>query len=279
MRKSLLTSLALSCCAFLGLVAFGAHAMPIHTFNLLKAGGSPSYTFTYGDPQTLTLSGWEYDSGVWTSANMVSKCPAGLNAACDNNTVFTGAETGVGVACNSAGLSLPDQVCNQHEIGTTPWQMIDANISGLSFSSITISLGSVNGTGTGGYETAYVLGANCQVGGGCTYAIIAGGQTGLNACTDYGTGGSDTCSFTFTPAELTNSDGNLYSDIWITPSLTDQSCSNTVSPPDCNNANILMGGQFTFSPTTVPEPAELGIFGLGILLIGLFVGLRRRQTH
>ncbi|HEX7369776.1 MAG TPA: PEP-CTERM sorting domain-containing protein [Rhodanobacteraceae bacterium] len=30
------------------------------------------------------------------------------------------------------------------------------------------------------------------------------------------------------------------------------------------------------TPNSVPEPAELGIFGLGLLLIGAFVGLRRR---
>lgn len=29
-------------------------------------------------------------------------------------------------------------------------------------------------------------------------------------------------------------------------------------------------------PTGVPEPAELGLFGLGVLLIGVFVGMRRR---
>lgn len=29
---------------------------------------------------------------------------------------------------------------------------------------------------------------------------------------------------------------------------------------------------------TVPEPADLGMFGLGLMLIGVFVGLRRRRT-
>lgn len=31
-------------------------------------------------------------------------------------------------------------------------------------------------------------------------------------------------------------------------------------------------------PTTVPEPAGLGVFGLGVVLIGLFIGLRRRYV-
>ncbi|MGH8145878.1 MAG: PEP-CTERM sorting domain-containing protein [Rhodanobacteraceae bacterium] len=32
------------------------------------------------------------------------------------------------------------------------------------------------------------------------------------------------------------------------------------------------------SPTAVPEPAALGVFGFGVLLVGAFVGLRRRTT-
>jgi hypothetical protein len=31
-------------------------------------------------------------------------------------------------------------------------------------------------------------------------------------------------------------------------------------------------------PQDVPEPAELGVFGLGVMLIGLFVGMRRRYS-
>jgi hypothetical protein len=42
------------------------------------------------------------------------------------------------------------------------------------------------------------------------------------------------------------------------------------------DANILLASlSYT---TSVPEPAALGIFGLGVLLIGVFVGLRRRQN-
>jgi hypothetical protein len=33
---------------------------------------------------------------------------------------------------------------------------------------------------------------------------------------------------------------------------------------------------FGLASTSVPEPAALGMFGLGALLIGLFAGLRRR---
>lgn len=40
------------------------------------------------------------------------------------------------------------------------------------------------------------------------------------------------------------------------------------------------GGSVTFSPaaTSVPEPAALGLFGFGALLIGAFVSLRRRMA-
>lgn len=36
--------------------------------------------------------------------------------------------------------------------------------------------------------------------------------------------------------------------------------------------------EFGTAQVTVPEPAELGIFGVGVLLIGLFAGLRRRYS-
>jgi len=37
-------------------------------------------------------------------------------------------------------------------------------------------------------------------------------------------------------------------------------------------------GYCTPPPTNVPEPAGLGVFGLGAMLIGLFIGLRRRYA-
>lgn len=41
--------------------------------------------------------------------------------------------------------------------------------------------------------------------------------------------------------------------------------------PNGDSGFIVSGG-----PVSVPEPAELGIFGLGVLLVALFAGLRRR---
>ena len=40
--------------------------------------------------------------------------------------------------------------------------------------------------------------------------------------------------------------------------------------------NVTLGSATAGGGTPVPEPAALGVFGLGVLLIGLFAGLRRR---
>lgn len=51
-----------------------------------------------------------------------------------------------------------------------------------------------------------------------------------------------------------------------------------VSDSALDSAVFIEAGSFTNQPppTSVPEPAALGMFGLGILLIGLFAGLRQR---
>ena len=249
MRKSLLTSLALGCGALLGLVSFGANAaLPIHVG--LKDAGQPNNLQSWtspviGDPHgTLSLSGWEYDNDVWTGATMSYKSGSA-------------AETGLGVNCNDSPTG---NECGQHEIDATPWQMIDMNISQLTgWQSLTIYLGSVNAAGTGGDETGYLLGATCQRDGTCTPIV-------LDSCTGFGnwSGHSAQCMFNLTEADLL---GQHISDIWIASSLTNQSGS--------NNSNILLGGDVDLY--AVPEPKTLGIFGLGLLLIGAFVGLRRRR--
>lgn len=247
MRKSLLTSLALGCGALLGMVSFGAKALPIHV-GLQNAANSDSWISPLiGDPHgTVGLTGWEYDNNVWTNAVMSYK--SGSDA-----------ETGLGVFCNQKPSG---NECGEHEIGATPWQMIDMDISQLTdWQSLTIYLGSVNGTSLpkGGVETGYLLGATCTVGQGCTPIT-------LGSCTDYGNwpGHSAQCMFNFTEAHLLS----LHiSDIWIASSTTDQSTT--------SGSNILLGATLDLY---VPEPKELGIFGLGLLLIGAFVGLRRRRT-
>ncbi|MDA3913857.1 PEP-CTERM sorting domain-containing protein [Oleiagrimonas sp.] len=249
MRNYVLTNLMMLCGVLLGLVSFSAHATIIHV-GFANAGGTTSWTSKpIGDPHgTVTLSGWEYDNG-WTPATMFYKKSGG-------------AENGMGLTCNQ---NPTNNRCSQHEIGATPWQMIDMNISNLTnWNALTLNLGSINGTtygsggGTNGDETGYLLGAQCSVDGNCASIVLA-------SCTNYGTSGSQTCAFTFTKQYLLNLG---ITDIWVTPSKT--------NPDGTNNANILFGSGFDLH--YVPEPAELGMFGFGILLIGLFLGLRRRQT-
>ncbi len=244
MRNSLLRSMTLGLGALLGLAAFSAQAIPIHV-GLQNAAGSHSWDSpVIGDPHgILNLTAWEYDSGAWTAAVMTYKAS-------------TPAETGLGVACNQHPTH---NACSQKEIGTTPWQMIDLNIKDLTgWSSLTVNLSSVNGIGyPGGDETGYLLGAACTVGGACTPTLLA-------SCTDFGgTGHPATCSFNFTDQDLLG-----VTDIWVTPSLRNQS--------GRDDGNILLGADFILY--TVPEPAALGIFGFGVLLVGLLLVLRRHRS-
>jgi hypothetical protein len=247
MRKSSLTSLALGCGALLSLVSLDASALPIHV-GLVDASGSHSWTSpVIGDPHgTVTLTAWEYDNNAWTDA--VTSYKSG-----------SAAETGMGVTCNQEPAG---NECGEDEIGATPWQMLDLDISQLTgWSGLTLYLGSVNAAGTGGDETGYLLGATCTVGGSCTPIV-------LGSCTDFGNwpGHSAQCMFNFTEADLL---GQNITDIWVASSITDQS--------GTSNSNILLGSDFVLN--TVPEPKALGIFGLGLLLIGVFVGLRRRRRQ
>lgn len=242
MRKSLLKFLLLTSGACLGLTTFAAQAVPTHV-GLEDAAGSINWTSpVISDPHgTLMLSGWEFDNGIWTDAVMTYK-------------TSIPSETGMGVACNQHPTH---NACGEKEIGTSPWQMIDLDIKNLTgWSSLTISLGSVNSTSyPAGDETGYLLGAACTVGGGCSPKLLA-------SCTDFGGAGKPaTCSFNLTWKDLLG-----VTDIWVTPSLRDQS--------GHNDGNILLGADFVLN--AVSEPGALGMFGLGLLLIGLLVVVRRR---
>lgn len=263
MRNSWLKSLLLVSGACLCLVTLAANALPIHV-GLRDAAGSHSWDSpNIGASNTsnailasqscpsranghgcLNLTAWEFDKGVWTAAIMTYK-------------QSTAAETGLGVSCNR---DPKHNACGENEIGTTPWQMIDLDIKHLTgWSSLTVNLASINGIDyPGGDEIGYLFGASCVVGGGCTAKLLA-------SCTDFGDPhGSQTCSLKLTRAELLG-----ITDIWVTPSMTDQSGK--------NNGNILLGPDFVLN--TVPEPAALGMFGLGLLLISLLVVVRRRRPR
>lgn len=225
MRKSLLTSLALGCGALLGLMSFGARANIIHV-GLHSAAGQQSADFQAGGG-TLGLSGWEYD--FWEPAYM------------------SAVGNGLGVCNGSQGPCTGDD-----GIDASPWQTIDMDISELpAFSSIEITLSSISTN-----STAYLLGASCDPGRGCSTTVLA-------QCT-----GCE--SFTLTSAQLLG-----ITDIWVSPKSGGDS-------PDTDNivldtGNIVLGPDFYLY--TVPEPAAIGIFGLGLLLIGAFIGLRRREER
>lgn len=147
--------------------------------------------------------------------------------------------TGLGV-CNGS-----QEPCTGDDgIDASPWQTIDMDISQLpGFSSIEITLGPINGT-------AYLLGASCDPGQqGCITTVLAQ----CTGCT----------SFMLTNAQLLG-----ISDIWVTPKA---------GADTAGTGDIVLGPDFYLY--TVPEPAALGVFGLGLLLIGAFIGLRRREER
>ncbi|MGH8283160.1 MAG: hypothetical protein ACRESE_04870 [Gammaproteobacteria bacterium] len=238
MRKHLFISAALALAAGLGLVSFGAQATPIPV-NLSGCAGQTTCT-----DNGVTFTGWEYTSSGWQAAPLTYKNdPHG--------------ESGLGVECSFAsgpkciqgdGTQGPG---NQLEINATPWQMIGVNIGSLKLSSLLLGVGSVDSQGgKGNPETAFLLAGLCTS-PACVIAEV-NYYVGSNA--------DNTSLFTFSPEGLSN--------FFLTPRLF----ANSNPAPD---ANILLAS-LAYN-VTVPEPAELGMFGLGVLLIGLFAGLLRRM--
>lgn len=264
MNKTFL-SLALIAAGGLSLFGTKVEAMPIHSFSLSDASSQSSYTYSWllGDPtnESLTLSGWEYDPTVtggnaWTPAVMLYKSQGP-------------GETGLGVQCNPGAPS--GNACGQNEIGTTPWQIINVDLSGLSgYNRITIGAASVNTTvgGLSPDETAYLYGATCNPGAnngtGCTPTLLDSFTFGQPS----NSSPSDTYVWTLS---LTSLEQAGWTNLWLTP--------NAWGTTPMGDGNILLyGGANGFSVSVVPEPAALGMFGLGVLLIGLFGGLKRRKS-
>lgn len=185
----------------------------------------------------VTFTGWENLDGTWLKADLSYKAN-GPN------------ETGLGVVCTySSGNK-----CGQHEINTVPWQVITVNLSGgqTEFSSLSLGVGSVDsGGGNNRPETAFLLDAVC----GALNGPFPGCNPSLLAAYTYN-GVDRTHLFTFSP-------GQLESFIWVTPKVFDGGA------PD---GNVLLASL----SYNLPEPSAFGIFGLGLLMVGLLVSIRRR---
>lgn len=236
MRKIVLVTSALI--VSLSVLGLSAHATPI-TVDLQQAAGSSSYNFNLGSHGSLTLSGWENDNKAWVPASMTYKAD-GPN------------ETGLGVACNPG---FKGAKCSQDEINSQPWQIVAVNLSALTgYNQLSIGVGSVDGAGGNGLpETAFLFGATCLFSSGAP-----GTPCVLSLLGSYTYSGSQrTHSFDFTRTDLSG-----LTSIWVTPFFTGD---------PAKQGNVLLSSL----SLSVPEPAVLGIFVLGILLVGLFTGLRK----
>lgn len=87
-----------------------------------------------------------------------------------------------------------------------------------------------------------------------------------NTCFDDGCGYTGWVNANYTIATA----GNYYLEIGVT------NWDDEVYDTGLAMSGVTVGGKPIEPPVGVPEPAALGMFGLGVLLIGLFAGLRRR---
>lgn len=239
MRKSIVLAAALACGA-LG-CSFNASAVPIKV-GLTGAAGLHDWTSPgIGDPSYVNLSAWQFENGQWTSAFMV------LNSD----------QTGLGVCAQQPidGNTACPTSGDSNEIDSNPWQVIDLSITGdPNWKSASVTLFSVDPGFTGS-----LFGATCSPDTANCSPITPAFQ----ACAaDYPNETTIGCTFSFSPAAVSG-----YTDLWIMASGT--------NPKGTDRGNVLLSVDFVMN--TVPEPASWGVFGLGLLLVGAFAGLRRRR--
>lgn len=101
------------------------------------------------------------------------------------------------------------------------------------------------------------------IGGAPSWSPLGSGSTG----TCYGAG----CGYTgWVNANYTIANaGNYYLEVGVANWL------DTAFDTGLAMSGVTVNG----NPINTPEPAALGMFGFGVLLIGAFLGLRRRPTH
>ena len=247
MNKLLLAgAAALAVC--IGVATTPAEATVIN-YDLAGAGQNIQSSYTN---QGVTFTGWERNSYTHSidQANLYFK----------NESSY---ERGLGLVCNpGAGYG---SKCSQHEIGSSPAQAIDINISSLlampGFTQLTIGVGSVDSNG-GGYqsESALIWGssATAQAGRG-SFTFLDQYKYGYN-------GNSKVSTFTFTAAQLAAYD-YLH--------VTDGGGYFGNGSSGCLG-NVLLSS-VSATVNQVPEPSGSGMFDFGLLAIGALAGLRRRS--
>ena len=244
MRKSLLVSAVLASGALL--FSVGASAIPIKVGLLGASGGTTWTSNPIGGSSTTS-------SAIHTFATNPSHGTVSLSGWEDDEGGWAPATMiknpdvqGLGVECNSPLAS----DCTGDQIGSNPAQLIDLDISNLTdWTGLLITIDSVEGTNTGNLFGAACTPDHCE-----PISFLGGCVTVKGSCT-----------LSLTSRELID-----ITDIWITPVDLDP---------------IVLGGSLyvctgagpCLKPTGVPEPKALGMFGLGLLLIGTFLGLRRRR--
>lgn len=241
MRTSAITLWGLAAAALLSLASFSVKAAPIavdlQPCTISSGNWCDSGSATYTN-SGVTFQGWEQFVAAFPGPSDLVYKNGGAN------------EVGLGVLCTYS----PADKCGEHEINTAPAQYISATIPDH-ISSLSIGVQSVDGGGGDNYdETAYIYLSKCAN----LFECLLGGNfpVPLDSYTFNGT--NKTWTFNFTAAELSG-----YGYLYVTP----------LGSSDAPDANILLSS-FSYQP--VPEPAALGMFGLGVLLVGAFAGLRRR---
>lgn len=255
MRKSLLVSAALASGALL--CSLGANAIPIKV-GLLGASGSSSWTScpvggscasasAAFAAQALTRDSADSTHGTVTLTGWENDDGAWAPATMIQNPDVPG----LGIECNSP----LDADCTDKQIGSDPAQVIDMDISQLTdWTGLLITIDSVKGTNTG-----YLYGATCTPGDDCV-------PVALLSCTIV----QGSCTLNVSQRLLGD-----YTNIWITPVDFYQPERDPIVLG--GNLYVCTGSGPCAVPTAVPEPEALGMFGLGVLLIGTFLGLRRRS--
>ncbi len=265
MRNSLVTSLALAAGALLFSTA--AMAIPIKV-GLTAAAGYQQWTSPpFGDPSHLTLSGWQWDdtTQAWNPAWMTSDEDGSGNP-------------GLGICAVKPDI---DNVCTNNDetnqIDSGPLQLLDMDISDLhsGWTQVSFTLLSFDRTS----DHLIATGTNCSIAdenaGNCQASQVS--LPVLSDCTGSQRTFTYTCSFTRQYLDGLFA-GTGTTDIWI--QSRSQSCVG-----NCVNESFLFGSGLDHGfvmdgiPAPVPEPAAFGMFGFGVLLLGLFVGLGRHRRR